>query len=137
MSTRSESNKSEWILPGFVVWGFAPAILFSMCILGGWNSYGFPRATQGEPNLGTSPVSASILVESELGGAILVASLFSMPIFLYPWCIVALKRFAGIRFATATLTAIPLMLVMCTVNIFLGFAGCSVLSNIIPKEGIF
>ncbi len=127
MSTPPETNRKIWVLPGLILWAFAPTILMASSMLGGWYADSYSIAMPGRSYLDTSPV----------GEAVLFTGLLGMPIILYPWSIAVLKRFAVKRFVIAALIAIPLTPVMCVANLILGLAGCTALTKIIPKEGLF
>ena len=52
MSTPNETRRNPWVLPGLILWGFAPAILIATSILGGWTwNY------DGTDDLPTTPVT--------------------------------------------------------------------------------
>lgn len=113
MSTPPESNKSDWVLPGFILWGFTPAILMAASMIPGTDSYA-----------------------AGLGALFSVTGLLGMPFLLYPWSVKVLARY-GVTGPKAFFIAIPLGIIMCAVNLFAGLAGCAVLSRIVPREGIF
>jgi len=121
MSTSDEPKRNPLLLPGLTLWGFTPAIFIATSIIGGWSS--------GEG--GISPE------QSFQGDALLLVGIFGMPIILYPWCVTILKRFGNNTPSDAAALGIPLTFVMCAVNLFVGATGCTALSDIIPKEGIF
>jgi len=127
MSTPIEPKRKPWVLPALILWAFAPAILMTSSLLGGWYADSYSIAMPGRSYLDTFPV----------GEAILMAGFFGMPIILYPWCVTFLL-WCGVKLRVkAALFGIPLTLAMCAANIFLGFAGCSGATKILPKEGLF
>ncbi len=113
MSTPPETNKSDWVLPGLILWGFTPAILLAASMIGGTDSYA-----------------------AGFGALFSVVGLLGMPFVLYPWSVTVLAR-NGMTRPKSLLVAVPVGIVMCAVNIFAGATGCAVLSRIVPKEGIF
>lgn len=127
MSTPIEPKRNTWVLPGLILWAFAPAILIASSILGGWYSDDYSIIMPGRSYLDTSPV----------GEAVLLTGIFGMPIILYPWSVAVLLWFGVKLRIKAALIGIPLTLLMCAANIVLGFAGCTALSKILPKEGLF
>jgi len=127
MTSPIETKRNPWVLPGLILWAFVPTILMTSSMLGGWYADSYTIAMPGRSYLDTSPV----------GEAVLMVGVFGMPVILYPWGIAVLMRFSVKRFVIAALLAIPLTPVMCIVNLFLGFAGCTGLTEVIPKEGLF
>jgi len=127
MSTPNETKRNPWMLPGLILWGFAPTILMTSSMLGGWYSgdggFSFP---------GRSPSDD----QSDVNVTIFRVGLLGMPIILYPWGVIVLLWF-GKKRTDAALLAIPIAISMGIANLFLSLAGCTGLSNTVPKEGIF
>jgi len=126
MSTPIETKRNPWVLPGLILWGFAPALLIATSILGGWYADDYSIISPGQSG---DP--------SAVGVFMIQFGLFGMPLILYPWCVAALLRFGVKLRVKAALFGIPLTFVMCAANVFLGFAGCTGLSKILPQEGLF
>jgi hypothetical protein len=122
----TQKMRSPWEAPALTLWAFAPALLMAGSLLGGWYaSDGFISPGQRYED------------QAGLGVMVLFIGFFGMPFVLYPWGIVVLRRNTKLQFAVVALIAIPLSVIMCGVNSFAAFAGCSVLTNVVPKEGIF
>jgi hypothetical protein len=114
MSTPIKPKRNPWVLPALILWAFTPAILITSSILGGLYS--------------NTP---------HIGYVLLMVGFYGMPIILYAWGVTVILWFGVKLRVKAALFGIPLTLVMCAANLFLGFAGCTRLSKIVPQEGIF
>jgi hypothetical protein len=101
-----------------MLWGFSPALLIALPVLGGWRS---------EPFMGDA---------GEIGGTIQVFGILSMPFILYAWS-VAFLRWYGHSSGESALFGFLLTIPTCAGNLFLGIAGCSWMTGVVPKEGIF
>lgn len=126
MSTPNETRRNPWVLTGLILWGFAPAILIATSILGGWYAVDYSIISPGRSG---DPFAVGVMM--------IQFGILFMPIILYPWCVAALLWFGVKLSVKAALFGIPLTFVMCAVNVFLGFAGCTGLSKILPQEGLF
>lgn len=97
METPVNKKRNLWVLPGLVLWGFAPAIFMT-----------------------TIP-----LIGSGLSDLAIPIGLYSAPFILWAWSAVILAR-NGVDWAQAIWRGIPLAFLMCLANAIVGVAGCTI-----------
>lgn len=119
MESSVESERNIWVLPLLILWALTPALLIATPILWGWH-----------------PEDAHSMPDSGFGQFVSTNGFLGMPFILYPWGVVFVA-WSGKKWPVAFGHGIPLAIVMCIVNLFLGLAGCAQLAQVVPREGLF